>query len=132
MAFDEVVDAAAYHQSSFLDDGHLVAQVVELAQDVGGDDDADAAGCDLAQDVAELTAGEGIEAVGGLVEQEQLGLVDQGPGDRIGPRKSIRNDASQPLAYDQPQLDYLQSPPAAMARLGHAFFHLWKRSVVWR
>jgi hypothetical protein len=82
VAADDLLDGAGDLELALLDDGDGVAEAVELAQDVAADHDADALAGDLAQDLAQLAAGERVEAVGGLVEQQQLGAVDQGAGDR--------------------------------------------------
>ena len=67
---------------ALLDQRDGVDEAIELAQDVRAHHDAHAVVGDLAQDVAELPARERIEAVGGLVEQQQLGLVDHRARDR--------------------------------------------------
>ena len=63
----------------FLDNGHPVAQGLEFAQDVGGDDDGFAQPLKLLQDGHHLDARPGVQPAGRLVQQQQLRVVDQHP-----------------------------------------------------
>ncbi len=64
-----------------VDDGDAVAELVGLFHVVGGEDDGDALLAEAADGVPHGDAGLGIEAGGGLVEEEDLGAVGDGAGD---------------------------------------------------
>jgi hypothetical protein len=59
------------------DDHHVVAQLLDELELVGGEDDRGAGGGALAQHAAHVRDADGVEAVERLVEDEQLGVVDQ-------------------------------------------------------
>lgn len=62
-----------------VDDAKTIGQLFYFRKDVGGDDDGFAQfGFELAQDVAQVDHAFGVEAVGGFVEDNQFGLVEQG------------------------------------------------------
>ena len=62
---------------ALLDDGHAVAHALHFAQDVRGEEDRHPALVLLADELEELALHERVEAGGGLVEEEQLGLVQE-------------------------------------------------------
>ena len=65
-------------QPAAVDDHDPVADALELAEQVGGDQDRDAElAADPPDQVEHVVAAGGVETVGGLVEQHQLGVVDQ-------------------------------------------------------
>ena len=70
---------AAVDQLALLDNRHAVAQGLEFAQDVRGDDDGLAQALQLLQDGHHLDARPRVEAAGRLVQQQQLRVVDQHP-----------------------------------------------------
>jgi hypothetical protein len=63
-----------------VDDGQPVGEALGLVHEVGGQQDGGALGGEAAQALPDQVAGLGVEAGGGLVEDQQLGLVDQRPG----------------------------------------------------
>ena len=72
-------DVAERGDSSLLEDQHFVAGVVDVAQKVRGDQQANASLLpNLLQRMDHALARDGIEAVGGFVEDEKLGAVCQG------------------------------------------------------
>jgi hypothetical protein len=62
------------------DDGHAGAELADVVDDVGGEDDGDV-GADGAEEVEEAVALGGVEAGGGLVDDDELGVGEQGLGD---------------------------------------------------
>ena len=64
-----------------VDDGEAVAEFVGLFHVVGGEDDGDAFAAESLDGVPHGDAALGIEAGGGLVEEEDLGMVGDGAGD---------------------------------------------------
>jgi hypothetical protein len=81
VALDDVGDVAGDDELALLEDDGLIAEVVELAEDVRGDEDGDAALAGAGEDVAQVAAAARVEAVGGLVEDEQARAVEQAAGD---------------------------------------------------
>ena len=62
-------------------DEDLVAEALELLGVGGGDDDRDAVADDLAQDPVDLGPGADVDALGGLVGDQDRRVGQQGPGD---------------------------------------------------
>ena len=62
---------------AFADDADAGAQALDFAEDVGGEENGDAAGVFFADEVEEIALHERVEAGGGLIEEEQLGAVQQ-------------------------------------------------------
>ena len=60
-----------------VDDGHRGAQLLQLGEDVGRDDDRLAQVAQLPQQLPELDAGPRIEAGRRLVEERRLGVVHE-------------------------------------------------------
>ena len=58
-------------------DADARAQALDFAQNVGGEENGDTAGVLLADEVEEITLHERVEAGGGLIEEEQLGAMQQ-------------------------------------------------------
>ncbi|MGX1251406.1 hypothetical protein RKD48_003917 [Streptomyces ambofaciens] len=52
-----------------------------LGQVLGGEEDGDAAGDEFADDLPHVVPGAGVEAGGGLVEEDDPGAADEGHGD---------------------------------------------------
>ena len=59
------------------DDAHAVAEALHEAEDVGGEDDGFALGFELLEEVGDGAGGDDIQAVGGFVEDDDVGVVDQ-------------------------------------------------------
>ena len=77
----EVMQAARRKQTAALDDRHPVAEVLGLDQVVGRQDHGPALlAAERGDQVPHAARGEGIEVRGGLVEEQQLGVVDEGSG----------------------------------------------------
>ena len=60
-----------------MQDGHAVADGLDLAQFVGGEEDRLALLLQPLDDLAHLHAADGIQTTGGFVQQEQVRIVDQ-------------------------------------------------------
>ena len=63
------------------DDDEVVGDDLDLVEQVGGQQDGAAAVGVAAQEVAHPADAGGVEAVGGFVEDEDLGVADEGGGD---------------------------------------------------
>jgi len=68
-------DAAVFHHDDAVDFGEDVGEVM------GDHEDADALAGDAAEGIAQLALGGEVEGVGGFVEEEHFGPVDEGAGD---------------------------------------------------
>lgn len=78
----EVAGGTGAQQFAAVDDHDVVAGPLQLAEQVGGDQDRDAeVGVDAADQAQHLVAADRVEAVGGLVEEHQLRVVDQRLGE---------------------------------------------------
>ena len=86
---------------------HANTVVPDLAQDMAGEQDGAALAGQRAQEVAEPADGLGIEAVGGLVEDEQARVADQGAGEAEALADPERVAAVPPVGGPG-QLDKLQ------------------------
>src|SRR5712692_7670624 len=64
-----------------MDDADEVAELFDFAHDVGGEDDGFAAVAAFANESGDGAGGHDIEAVGGLVEDHDRGIVNEGAGD---------------------------------------------------
>ena len=60
--------------------GHVIGQAAGLAEEVGGEHHGAALGGQLVDEGDDVAGAGGVEARGGLVEEEELGVVQQGPG----------------------------------------------------
>ena len=60
-----------------LQDGHAIAEHLDVAQDEAGEDERLAAGALLEEQVTHLLAADGVEAAHGLVEHQELGVMQQ-------------------------------------------------------
>ena len=67
---------------SVVHDGHAVGQPLGLVHVMRGEDDGAAGGLELLDELPHLAAGLRIEAGGGLVEEQQVGVADQRAGHR--------------------------------------------------
>ena len=69
----EVFEGFVECDAAVVDDGDVVGDALDVADNVGGDDAGGVMiGCVVAKVVVEGTAGGGVEAVGGLVEKKQV------------------------------------------------------------
>ena len=73
----ELVGRALGDDLAVVDDGDVGGQLVGLVEVLGGEQHVGARRHQVADDVPQLVAAAGVEAGGGLVEQEQLGGADQ-------------------------------------------------------
>ena len=79
---EELVGARGPQEPAAVEDDDVVADPLELAEEVGGDDDGDAeVVADPPDQPEHLVAGGGVEAVGRFVEEDQPGVVGEGLGE---------------------------------------------------
>ena len=77
----QLVEADLLQEPAFVDDPDARGELLHFGQDVAGQEDRDAALLrQLLEDGADLHDTHRVEAVRGLVEDEDLGLVDECPG----------------------------------------------------
>src|SRR5213594_2265557 len=104
----QLAGGAPREDSPGLDEGDLVAELVGLAHVVGRQHDRDPLLAAEARDVGAHARGDvGIEAERGLVEKEQLGLVDERLGQRdalLEPGRQVRVRGA-PVRLELAQLD---------------------------
>ena len=89
------------------DDGDLVTHLLHLAELVAGQEDRASLVGQLANELADLTDPGGVEAVGRLVEHEQLGVLQQGDADpeplphpqRVAPHEIV-GPFGQPYSFE--------------------------------
>jgi hypothetical protein len=74
------VERAGGHQLAVVDDADAVAQLFRHVQQVGGNEDGDAARCGRQQAFLHIARGARIEAVDGFIEYQHGRIVDQGAG----------------------------------------------------
>src|SRR5579871_2085747 len=81
VAGDQVLDQADGQQFAPVDDGDAGADQFDIRELVGGEEDGLALFLQAGDDIAQFGVGDGIEAARRLIEEEQLGIVDQRLGD---------------------------------------------------
>ena len=99
-----------------VEDRDAVADVLHVGQQVAGQQDRLAAAAELDDEVLDLAAADGVQAGGRLVEDEQVGVVDEGLGqaDAAGHALGILADGA---ARARGQADHLQEHLDALAAL---------------
>jgi hypothetical protein len=80
-AAQQVADRAAEQQLAEADDDEVVAHRLDLREQVRGDDDRPALPAQVGEQRADLHDARRVQAVRGLVEDEQLGIGQQRGGD---------------------------------------------------
>ena len=114
---DQLVDRPPRDQAARLHDGDVVGHLLHLVEDVRRDEDGALLLLDeVADHRAELEHAGGIEAVGRLVEHEQLGVVEQGArhAEALAHAERVGLDL---VARALAQLDALEHRRDARARL---------------
>jgi hypothetical protein len=76
----QFVEGGLDHEPAPVDDQHAVDGLRDLRQHVTGNEHGPAFRCERAQEVAKPAHAFRVEAVGGLVEDQQLGLTEQRSG----------------------------------------------------
>ena len=71
----QALDRVGLHDAAIADDRHPVCALLDLGQDVAGEEDRRASLHSLAQGHEERLLDERVEPAGGLIEDEQLGPV---------------------------------------------------------
>ena len=115
------VEVRGEHQPSRAHHAHLRAERLDLAEQVAGQHHRGALRRELPQQRAHLADAAGVEAVGGLVEEQQLGLAQERGGDaeplahpqRVRPHGAAV-DAAEADAHER-LLDAVGAVPAAAA-----------------
>lgn len=74
-------DRAAVNELAFFDDGDAVAEVLEFAEDVGGDENGFSHALEFLEDGHHFNAGSGVKSAGGFVEEKKLGVVNEDAGE---------------------------------------------------
>ncbi len=67
-------------EPAVVDDGDAVGELVGLLEVLGGEEDGGAAAHEVSDDLPEVEATAGVEAGGGLVEEQDLGFGDEAGG----------------------------------------------------
>jgi hypothetical protein len=77
---DELLGGSEGDDLAVIHDGYAVAELLGFLHVVGGEDDGAALLLEGVDEIPEVTAGLGVEAGGGLVEEEQFGVAEEGAG----------------------------------------------------
>ena len=77
---NELLRRAQGDEAAVIHDGDAVAEALGLVHVMGGEDDGAAGALQVIHEVPEMPASLRIEAGGGLVEEQQLGIADQRAG----------------------------------------------------
>lgn len=77
MFLEQVADPALGLEFTLVQDGDAVADGLDFAQFVRGEEDGFALALEALDDFADLHATDGVEAAGRLVEDEEVGVVDE-------------------------------------------------------
>ena len=93
----------AEQQPPLVEEGDIVAQLLQVAQNVGGDQDGVVLlPGELVEDLQHLVPDDGVQAGSGLVQHQQPGAVAQGHGDGQGAEGDVAEaiaDHGVPLQY---------------------------------
>ena len=104
-------------QPASMDDADPIREEVDLAEDMAGHEDGDVFGPgQVSQQVADLDHAGGIEAVRGLVEDEEFGTVNQGAREGQPLQVAERERARPPggVCAERQPLDHRVHPPAIL------------------
>ena len=115
----ELVARRLLDQAALVHDADTVGEVRDLGEDVARHEDGDAALVgERAQQLADLDDAGRVERVGGLVEHEQLGGVQQRAGEREALLVAERELPGAPVGVrlEPQQLDRVGDRPAAASR----------------
>ena len=77
MLLHQVGDTALDHQFALVKNRHAVADSFNFAEFVGGKEHRLALVFEALDDFAHLHAADGVEAAGGFVQNEEVGVVDE-------------------------------------------------------
>ena len=111
---------------AFVEHGDTVGQLVGLVEVLGGEQDGDPGRGELADDLPHGQAASGVQAGGGLVEEDHPGLSDQGHRQveaashpaRVGRQQLVRGVGEVEL-LQQLSDPSLTGRPAEVAKVGH-------------
>ena len=79
---DQLARGAEGDYFAVVHDGDAVAEALGFVHVVGRKDDGAAVELELVDQIPKLAAGLRVEAGGGLVEEQKIGIADQGAGQR--------------------------------------------------
>src|SRR6266700_1293891 len=82
IALEQIGDATLCHHFAAIDDRYLVADLLDLVQQMAGEEDGMAARSQLLDQLANLDGARRVETVGRLVEEDDLRRVEQRGGNR--------------------------------------------------
>jgi len=77
VATEQLVEGALGDDFSVIDDGHSVADLLDLAQQMRVEEDRRAALAKRADDLAHVVTADGIERAGGFVENDEVGRAEE-------------------------------------------------------
>ena len=103
-----------------MEDGDPVADVLHVGQQVAGQDDRLALLAELADQLLDLGGADRVEARGRLVEQDQLGVVDQGLGQADPPLHALGVLAELAVLGARSEPDHVDQLADPLVPLGRA------------
>ena len=109
-----VVGGGVGHQPAGVEHDHVVAHPGHVVEEVGGEHDGDAEGAQAVDEGEHLLPARRVEAGGGLVEEDELGVGDDGLG-QLGPLAHAGGEpAHRPEAglVQADQVEHLRRPLA--------------------
>lgn len=77
---EQVLKAALTEFAALVKDGDAVGDFLDLLEEMGGEDDGFSLAFEEEHEVADLAGAEGVNAGGGFVEEEEVGVVEEGLG----------------------------------------------------
>ena len=113
-ALHQLLDGAGHDQPPGVDHHDVVADPLDVVEQVGGEQDRDAEGGQAADEVEHLLPAHRVEAGGGLVEQDQLGVGHQGLG-QLGALAHAGREAAdrpEPGLVEADQVEHVGGPLA--------------------
>ena len=99
------------------EDRDAVADHLQLAEQVAVDEDGLALAAEALEDVADVAAADGVDAVGRLVEQDEVRVVDQGLGeaDALGHALGVGGDRAVGAGGHADEVEQFGGAAAAVA-----------------
>jgi hypothetical protein len=89
----EGVEGALADDAASAEDGDGVAHEFEFAEDVGVDEDGFAAVAEVEDDVADFFAADGVDPVEGFIEEDQVGVSHESPGEAEALAHALAEDS---------------------------------------
>ena len=126
----QAVDRVGADEPPVLDDAHPVRHPLDLVELVRREEHGAPAAGGLAQELLELVLHEGIEPRGGLVEDEQLGLVHEGEDDPHLLTVPLGELLHPPVEGQREALGQLAAHPVPARPRARANQAMWSRAVM--